>query len=139
MKRSLVFTAVVLLGFGLMAGCGKKGPPLVPLSGGNMISPPVNLVYELDGSRALLTWAHKTDPENAKIEAEGFEVFVATKDPEGCRGCPFIFKSAGIVPMPETAFTYELAPELYYYFRVRALGAKGMKSEFSSTLSIDRE
>lgn len=131
--------AVIFTCLCLVAGCGKKGPPRLPLNQGNVINPPVNLAYTLDENRVILTWAHKADPVNAKILAEGFEVFVATKDVNGCQGCPFIFKSAGIVPMPRKTFTYELAPKLNYYFRVRAMGADGMTSEFSSTLNIDRE
>lgn len=85
-----------------------------------------------------LIWDHRVDPENAKISPEGFEVFVAVKSPEGCQGCPFIFKSAGVVPMPERVFFYELGPD-NYYFRIRAVGASGVKSEFSSTLNIERD
>ncbi|WDP88626.1 MAG: fibronectin type III domain-containing protein [Desulfobacter sp.] len=134
-----VAAAFMLTGLGLVAGCGKKGPPLPPLNDGNIVNPPVSLAYTLDGRRLTLTWEHHLDPVNAKIPPEGFEVFVATKTPEGCTGCPFIFKSAGMVPMPEKVFVYDLEPDLNYYFRVQAVGSKDLRSEFSATINIERE
>jgi|GEM_PF-496854 len=139
----LILTAIMLTGLGLAGGCGKKGPPLPPLNKGNLIAAPAGLGYTLDerlnGSRITLTWAHAVDPENAKIPPEGFEIFVATKDAAGCEGCPFIFKSAGIVPMPKMEFTYDLGPDLKYYFRIQAMGKNDVRSKFSKTLNIDKK
>lgn len=134
----LVLAVIMVTGLGLV-GCGKKGPPLVPLNKGNILSAPAGLAYTLKDNRALLTWTHAVDPEIANIRVEGFEVFVATKDTDGCEGCPFIFKSAGIVPMPKMSLTYDLKSNLKYYFRVQAMGSSDIKSKFSKTLSIDRK
>jgi len=135
--RLLILTAIMLTTLGLVGGCGKKAPPLPPLNSGNSIAAPVGLAYTLDSSRVSLTWTHAIDPENAKIPPEGFEIFVATKDAAGCEGCPFIFKSAGVVPMPKMDFSYDLEPDLKYYFRIQAMGKSDIKSQFSKTLTID--
>lgn len=135
----LVLTLIMLTGLGLVGGCGKKGPPLVPLNKGNVIAVPSALAYTLDNTLITLTWTHIIDPENAKIPAEGFEVFAATRETEDCQGCPFIFKSAGIVPMPKMSFTYDLNPDLNYYFRIQAMGKNDIKSKFSKTLNINQK
>ncbi len=137
--RFMTVTAVLLsMGFGLLGGCGKKGPPLPPLTTGNMISPPTHLAYTLDGDQVTVTWRHQVDPTTAKIAPEGFEVFMATKSVDGCQGCPFIFKSVGMVPMPQTAFVHTLAPDLSYYFRVQAVGSHNLRSKSSKTLNVER-
>ncbi len=135
----LVLTVIMLTGLGIAGGCGKKAPPLAPLNKGNIIAVPSGLAYTLDNTRVTLTWTHTVDPENAKIPAEGFEVFVATKEIEDCQGCPFIFRSAGIVAMPKMSFTYDLNPDLNYYFRIQAMGTNDIKSKFSKTLNINQE
>lgn len=102
----LLVIAVIMFTTGLgSVGCGKKGPPLAPLNKGNILLAPTGIAYTLKDNRVLLTWTHAVDPDNANIAAEGFEVFVATKDAQGCEGCPFIFKSAGIVPMPKMSLS----------------------------------
>ena len=135
----LVSIILICLGITITMGCGKKGPPLPPLKDGNVLAQPINLSYTVEGKQVTLTWNHKTDPENAKLEPEGFEVFLATKSLDGCEGCPFIFKSIGIVSMPETEYNYTMDEDLHYYFRVQALGADGMKSTQSDTLYIERQ
>ncbi|MCG8683609.1 MAG: hypothetical protein MI892_01950 [Desulfobacterales bacterium] len=135
----LVSIILICLGITIAMGCGKKGPPLPPLKDGNVLAQPINLSYTVEDKQVTLTWNHKTDPENAKLEPEGFEVFLATKSLDGCEGCPFIFKSIGIVSMPETEYNYTMDEDLHYYFRVQALGADGMKSTQSDTLYIERQ
>ncbi len=135
----LVSIILTCLGITIAMGCGKKGPPLPPLKDGNVLAQPINLSYTVEDKQVTLTWNHKTDPENAKLEPEGFEVFLATKSLDGCEGCPFIFKSIGIVSMPETEYNYTMDEDLHYYFRVQALGADGMKSTQSDTLYIERQ
>lgn len=134
----LVLAVIMFTGFGIV-GCGKKGPPLVPLNKVKILSAPTGLAYTLKDNRVLLTWTHAVDSETANIAAEGFDVFVATKDPDGCEGCPFIFKSAGILAMPQMNFAYDLKPNLKYYFRIQAMGPNDIKSKFSNTLTIDRK
>ncbi len=128
---------VLLLGLLLVLACGKKGPPLPLLKDGNAIAPPSNLAYTIDDRWVNITWTHAVDPQEAKIPPEGFKVFVATKDLNGCEGCPFIFKPAGTVAMPEMGFQYTLKEGLHYYFRIQAVGTNDLKSDYSETLYID--
>ncbi len=132
-----VLSVILLLGLMLVLACGKKGPPLPPLVDGNAIAPPTNLAYTLNDRQVSISWTHAVDPQEAKMQPEGFTVFVATKDLDGCEGCPFIFKPAGTVGMPEMSFQYTLKEELHYYFRVQALGKNDLKSKYSKTLYID--
>ena len=137
-SSAFVLAAMMIAVLSLVGGCGKKGPPLPPLKDGNEIAPPANLAYTLEKNRVLLTWTHTVDPVDAKIPPERFEVFVATKETSGCEGCPFIFKSAGIVPMPKMDFAFDLQPGLNYYVRMQSLGSDKLKSGYSKTLYIDR-
>ncbi len=133
-----VLSMILLLSLGLtIAACGKKGPPLPPLKDGNAIAAPTNLAYTLDNQTVTITWAHAIDPQEAKIPPEGFKVYVATKDLSGCEGCPFIFKPAGTVAMPEISFRYTLKEGLHYYFRIQAVGTNDLTSRYSKTLYID--
>ncbi|MCG8635256.1 MAG: fibronectin type III domain-containing protein [Desulfobacterales bacterium] len=132
-----VLSVFLIVGLLLVLACGKKGPPLPPLKDGNAVAPPVELAYTINGNQATISWTHAVDPQEAKIPPEGFTVFVATKDLDGCEGCPFIFKSAGTVGMPEMSFQYTLKEGLHYYFRVQALGKNDYKSKYSETLYID--
>lgn len=123
----------------VLTACGKKGPPLPPLTDGNTIARPEQLAYTRDGSQVILTWTHRTDPETAGIPPDAFEVSLATVDAAGCEGCPFIFRTVGTVAMPEQSFRYDLAPGVRHYFRIRALGQDDLKSGYSETLYIDLE
>ncbi len=130
---------MLVIGMLLIMACGQKGPPLPPLKDGNIIAPPADLAYNLNEKGLTLTWAHTVDPVNAKIPAEGFQVYMATKDLTGCEGCPFIFQSVGVVSMPDMSFYYPLEKGLHYYFRVQAIGKDDMKSKYSKTKYIDNE
>jgi len=121
----------------LVFGCGIKAPPMAPITDGNIITPATNLAYALEDRQVTLTWEHKPDAETAKLTPEGFEIFVATKDPNGCEGCPFIFQSAGIVSMPKKSFQYTLKDNLHHYFRIQALGKNDVKSKYSTPIYID--
>ncbi len=133
--KGLMLVVVIFL---IMA-CGQKGPPLPPLKDGNIIAQPTDLAYTLNEKGMTLTWAHIVDPVNAKIPAEGFQVYMATKDLNGCEGCPFIFKSVGVVSMPDMSFHHPLKKGIHYYFRVQAIGQDDMKSKYSQTKYIDNE
>ncbi|WP_245569011.1 hypothetical protein [Desulfobacter curvatus] len=99
---------------------------------------PTDLKYTLKDRDMTLTWtcASLQDQEHGP-KVEGFEVFMATKPLDGCQGCPFMFKSLGVVPMPRKSFIYTLDQELHYYFRVRTLGHDDIKSKVSETLYIE--
>lgn len=135
----------VLLGAGiffLAPGCGKKGPPVPPTkdadAAADIPAAPTGLKYTLKDRELSLSWtcAALQNQEQGPM-VEGFEVFMATKPLAGCQGCPFVFKSLGVVPMPRKSFLYTLDQDLHYYFRVQTLGRDNIKSKVSDTLYIE--
>ncbi|MCP3940814.1 MAG: hypothetical protein GY710_04950 [Desulfobacteraceae bacterium] len=130
-----LFLSVLLL----VTSCGKKGPPLPPIKQGNFLAIPGNVAYSVHGNQLTLTWTHTIDPVNAKIAPEAFDVSMAIKELDGCEGCPFIFKSVGVVPMPHMVYRRLLEPGFHYYFRVQAIGKDGIKSDYSKTLYVKFE
>lgn len=128
-----LFLAVLFL----VPSCGKKGPPIPPVKEGNVLAAPDNVAASLEENRLTLTWTHAIDPKTAKLAPEGFEVHMATKDLAACEGCPFVFKSMGVIPMPDMVYRGSLAPGFRYYFRVRAIGQDEMKSGYSKTSYVD--
>lgn len=143
-QHLLLCLFLVLLGAGILftaPGCGKKGPPVPPTKddGDDQIpAAPTDLKYTLKGRDLTLTWtcASLNDQKHGS-KVEGFEVFMATKPLDGCQGCPFMFKSLGVVSMPRKNFIYTLDQDLHYYFRVRTLGHDDIKSKVSETLYIE--
>ena len=142
-QHLLLSLFLVLLGAGILftaPGCGKKGPPVPPTKSDSDEIPaaPTDLKYTLKDRDLTLTWtcASLRDQEHG-AKVEGFEVFMATKPLDGCQGCPFKFKSMGVVPMPGKSFLYTLDQDLHYYFRVRTLGHDDIKSKVSETLYIE--
>ncbi len=140
-QRLLSCLFFALLGAGILftaSGCGKKGPPVPPTKDVDIPAAPTDLKYTLKDRDMTLTWtcASLQDQEHGP-KVEGFEVFMATKPLDGCQGCPFMFKSLGVVPMPRKSFIYTLDQELHYYFRVRTLGHDDIKSKVSETLYIE--
>ncbi len=137
-KKYFLPLGLIMAGlFFLTPSCGKKAPPLAPIIEGNVLAAPENLVFSLEGNQLALTWTHTIDPINAKLAPEAFEVYMATKEIDDCEGCPFVFKSAGIVPMPDMVYRRELDPGFHYYFRIQAIGKNMIKSSFSKTSYID--
>jgi len=141
MKKQIAarFAFCTLLCLAVLAGCGIKGPPKAPLKAGNVLAPPENLAYTLNRDTVTLSWTHTVDPVNAKIQPEGFKVFLAVKSQDGCEGCPFLFEEAGVVPMPGMQFRSTLKKGYHHYFRVQAVGDDDRVSTFSKTLYIDRD
>ncbi len=121
----------------LTPSCGKKAPPLAPIIEGNILAAPENLVFSLEGNQLTLTWTHTIDPVNAKLAPEAFEVYMAVKEIDACEGCPFVFESTGIVPMPDMVYRRGLNRGVHYYFRVQAIGKNEIKSSFSKTSYLD--
>lgn len=134
-----LFFVFVCSGMLLMVpGCGKKGPPVAPVKGDVIPAPPTGLKYMLNGRELTLSWACASlQNQEQGPKVEGFEVFMATKSLDGCQGCPFMFKSLGVVPMPRKRFVYTLDHALHYYFRVQTLGQDNIKSKVSDTLYIE--
>lgn len=140
-QRILPCLVFAFLGAGLaftVAGCGKKGPPLPPTRESEIPAAPTGLKYTLKDRDLTLSWTcGSLENKEQGPQIEGFEVFMATKPLGGCQGCPFIFKSLGVVPMPRTSFVYTLDQDLNYYFRVQTLGRDNIKSKESDTLNIE--
>nr|WP_320017549.1 hypothetical protein [uncultured Desulfobacter sp.] len=140
-QRLLLCLFFVLLGVGILfmaPGCGKKGPPVPPTKDADIPAAPIGLKYTLKDRDLTLSWtcASLQNQEQGST-VEGFEVFMATKPLAGCQGCPFIFKSLGVVSMPRKNFVYTLDQDLHYYFRVQTLGRDNIKSKVSDTLYIE--
>jgi len=121
----------------LAPACGKKGVPLPPIKDGNFLAVPGDLSFSLDKDQLTLTWTHTIDPINAKLAPEAFGVYMAKKGPDACEGCPFVFESVGVVPMPDMVYRRNLEPGFLYYFRVRAIGKGEIKSDYSKTSYVD--
>ncbi|WP_035242466.1 hypothetical protein [Desulfobacter vibrioformis] len=140
-QRVLICLFFAFLGAGILfmaPGCGKKGPPVPPAKDDDIPAAPTSLKYTLKDRDLTLSW-RCTSLQNREQGAmvEGFEVFMATKPLDGCEGCPFMFKSMGVIPMPRQSFIYTLDQDLHYYFRVQTLGHDNMKSKMSDTLYIE--
>lgn len=126
--------------FFLAPGCGKKGPPVPPVKNADADIPaaPTGLKYTLKDRDLTLSWTCASlQNQEQGATVEGFEVFMATKPLAGCQGCPFTFKSLGVVSMPRKIFVYTLDQDLHYYFRVQTLGRDNIKSKVSDTLYIE--
>ena len=119
------------------AGCGKKGPPIIPEIKGEKIAACFDLTYKRDKSTVTLSWKHEIDEETAVISPENFEIFMAKKTFEGCAGCPFKFNMIGSVSMPAMEIDIKLEKGFKYYFRVQATGENDMKSLYSKTILVE--
>ncbi len=140
-RRVLLCLLFAFLSAGILfmaPGCGKKGPPVPPIKDGDIPAAPTGLKYTLKDRDLTLSWTCVSlQNQEQGPTVEGFEVFMATKPLAGCQGCPFIFKSLGVVAMPRKSFLYTLDQDLHYYFRVQTLGRDNIKSKVSDTLYIE--
>lgn len=141
LTKRLFFWAglICLASLFLIFSCGKKGPVLPSIKAGNVLAAPENIAYILEGNQVILSWTHAIDPINARLQPQSFKVFSATKNADACQGCPFVFKIAGLVPMPAMVYRQNLPLGPRYYFRVQAIGENDIKSGYSKTISIDFE
>lgn len=138
-KRAVIQALMVLSGIIILAfsGCGKKGLPLAPQIKGQKIAAPFDLKYISDDKEIILSWNHKTDIENAFVKPIYFEIFMAKKNIEACVGCPFEFKTIGVVSMPSMEFIFKIEKGFKYYFRVQATGDDNIRSEYSKTVQFE--
>jgi len=138
-KRAVIQSLMVLSGIIILAfsGCGKKGLPLAPEIKGQKISAPFDLKYISDDKEIILSWNHKVDIEKAALKPRDFEIFMAKKNIETCVGCPFEFKTIGIVSMPSMEFIFKIEKGFKYYFRVQATGDDNIRSEYSKTVQFE--
>jgi len=138
-KRAVIQSLMVLSGIIILAfsGCGKKGLPLAPEIKGQQIAAPFDLKYTSDDKEIILSWNHKIDIEKAAVKPRDFEIFMAKKTIEACVGCPFEFKTIGIVSMPSMEFIFKIEKGFKYYFRVQATGDDNIRSEYSKTVQFE--
>ena len=138
-KRAVIQSLMVLSGIIILAftGCGKKGPPVAPEIKGQQIAAPFDLKYTSDDKEILLSWNHKIDIEKAAVKPRDFEIFMAKKTFEACVGCPFEFKTIGVVSMPSMEFIIKIEKGFKYYFRVQATGDDNIRSEYSKTVQFE--
>lgn len=123
--------------FFVFQGCGKKGPPVLPVNKGQIILAPIDLKLTGTEDEIELTWGHKADGNDAGIKPEGFDVFLKKLTFEDCEGCPFEFKKVGTVPMPAMRFVMKIDKGYRYYFRVQARGKDNLVSEFTKTVLFE--
>jgi len=130
----LLLSGIIILGF---SGCGQKGSPLAPQIKGKKITAPFDLKYTSGDKEIILSWNHKVDIKTAFVKPNYFEIFMAKKTFESCVGCPFEFKTIGVVSMPSMEFIFKIEKGFKYYFRVQAIGNDNIRSEYSKTLQFE--
>ena len=127
--RTLAILAAVLL---LVAGCGRKGPPVAP-----RLEPPApveDLAARSRDNRVVLSW---TVPRGAgAAPPAGFRVYRARIGPRDCEGCPLLFQNIGRIPLFESdrppadrpwilTWTDTIAPNFRHVYKVTAYGDGG--------------
>ncbi|OGR58215.1 MAG: hypothetical protein A3J80_04000 [Desulfobacula sp. RIFOXYB2_FULL_45_6] len=133
----MFLTILCVMSFFVFQGCGKKGPPVPPVTHGEKISSPFNLRYAVAEEDIELTWNHTVDRKEAYIKPIGFEIFLAKLSFESCQGCPFKFQKIGFVTAPSMKFVFGIEKGYKYYFRVQAKGKDNLVSEFSETVLFE--
>ncbi len=130
--------AVTFLGLIQAAGCGKKTPLDLPEKPGQALTAPENLKAVVSDTNVTLTWTHAPDPKNAVLTPRYFEISMA--EPEDCEGCPFVFRTVGQTSMPHMIFEIPLADtSVSRYFRVQAVGNDDIRSDYSSTVLVEKK
>lgn len=136
-KNAFILVLVVMTGLWGFAGCGKKGPPVLPVVKGEKIAGPFDLRYVNTEENIELTWNHKVDEIEAFVKPMGFDVYLAKLTFESCQGCPFKFEKIGFVSMPSMKFAMGIEKGYKYYFRIQATGKNNMVSEFSESVLLE--
>jgi len=130
----ILICGMIFFGF---QGCGKKGPPVLPVIKGEKIAAPFDLKYVNSDKEIELTWNHKVDEKEAFVKPESFEIFLAKQTFKSCQGCPFEFKKIGVVSIPSKRFVTGIEKGYKYYFRVQAKGKDNIVSEVSETVLFE--
>ncbi len=114
----------VCLALLVLAGCGKKGPPVPPQAP----QPPraVKLKILSDGPAIVLQW--QVDPAGVR-HVRSFQILEAAS-PQGaekCRGCPLVFQRIGVVERGsgkngKYSFRTRVRPGFRYTFKIRSMG-----------------
>ncbi|OGR13247.1 MAG: hypothetical protein A2277_05405 [Desulfobacterales bacterium RIFOXYA12_FULL_46_15] len=138
-RNVVVLFLFVLCGtvFFSFSGCGKKGPPVLPVIKGYKIAPPIDFKLSENENEIELTWNHKIDEKEAYIQPDGFDIFLAKKTFDACQGCPFEFQKIGSVALPAMRFVMGIEKGYKYYFRIQAKGKDNLVSEFTKTVLFE--
>ena len=133
--RTAVLIGLCLL---VLAGCGKKGPPVPPRQ------PAAPQVIELDGrledETARLTWRHPADSR----ELRGYAVMRArsTAANPTCPGCPLLFEEAGWMAVDAGRDLFEFSepvPEgMIHIYQVQPVTGSGDRGRASNRVIVDR-
>lgn len=118
-------------------GCGEKAPPRPPENKVAKIAAPYDLKIIQQKDVVHLTWKQTPDKKTAALLPDVHEVFVAVKTIGDCEGCPFIFKTVGIVEMPQMQFYYKMQKGFKYYFRIRARDVNNIVSPYTKTVHLE--
>lgn len=132
--RGLLVAGLLLA---VVAGCGKKGPPVAP------DLPPLPRITELKGSlagdTATLVW-RCVGRENTRA----FNVLRAQSpaDQPACPKCPMIFQMVGTADPGRDAdhcqFSESVAAGFVYTYKVQPVGPAGDQGAESNLVIIDR-
>ena len=139
--RTAVWMAAVLVALVMLAGCGKKGPPVAPEQ------TPLVGVRDLHGSLnsglVRLTWNHV--PDNAR--AAGYIVLRAQRPLSQleCPGCPVVFQKVESIPINRSlrkerhdmASEIEVVPGFRYTFNVRPYEPSGSQGPDANMVVIE--
>lgn len=137
--------AVVAMALALVAGCGRKAPPVAPRQ--TPLAGVTGLKGELNQSTVRLTWHHSPDNERAA----GYVVLRAQSslsEPE-CPECPVVYQKVDTIPMSRSLrkkrhvmeFYHDVAEGFRYRFNVRPYQSSGGQGPDSNPVVIiyDRE
>ena len=114
-------------------GCGKKGPPLVPVK--EMPHAPADLFLDLDRGVVTLEWS--LDETGAGDDTK-VEIFRAQRDlsQNGCKGCPLEFKKRASVAAGTLEYSEVVEKGFAWYYRVRAVAGGDLASAYSKTVQV---
>lgn len=138
-RRMFILFLFVMCGiiFFSFQGCGKKGPPVLPVIKGYKIAPPIDFKLSDSENKIELTWNHKIDEKEAYVKPEGFDISLAKLTFDSCEGCPVKFNKIGFVAMPAMRFVTDIEKGYKYYFRIQAKGKDNLVSEFTKTVLFE--
>lgn len=131
----------VIAGSLLMAGCGRKAPPVAPQQSSPLAVE--DLRADLDHDTVKLSWSHI--PEN--WGAKAYVVLRAQTDLSrpACPGCPLVFQKAGTVPVAKVLrrekhvlnFSQTLMGGFQYSFKIRPVFGSGAQGPDSNLVVLD--
>jgi hypothetical protein len=134
--------AMLVLAFALLAGCGRKLPPIQP---GSYPPPAVkDLAYQVRGEDIVLTWSVPRAQPEKDSPAAGFRVLRSRQtEPEAeCVTCPPKFQEVGnLRPSGPDAsdsmqFRDRLETGYHYQFKVRSYSDQGREGRDSNVVHL---